>query len=207
MGVILGFAEGILFDVKPGDPLEDPLRQIERETIRCRNLVQDLLTFSRVSRSEREPMDLNQTVETALSLIQAQARLHRISLVKSLAADLPPVLGTANQIQQVVINLANNALDAMSDQGTLTVRTSLLQEGGRSWVALAVSDTGSGIPADVLPRIFEPFFTTKPVGKGTGLGLGLVHEIVQKHSGMIQVESRPGHTEFLVKFPAPDRGA
>jgi len=148
---------------------------------------------------------LNQTVERALSLIQAEARIHKISLVKSLAADLPHILGTSNQIQQVVINLANNALDAMPEQGTLTVRTSLLQEGERTWVTLAVSDTGSGISEDVLPRIFEPFFTTRPVGQGTGLGLGLVHEIVQKHSGTIQVESRPGHTEFLVKFPAPNR--
>src|SRR5581483_8315445 len=85
LGVIMGFAESILFDMKPGDPLEDPLRQIERETIRCRNLVQALLTFSRVSRSEREPMDLNQTVESALSLVNARARLSKVSLVKSLA--------------------------------------------------------------------------------------------------------------------------
>jgi PAS domain S-box-containing protein len=207
LGVILGFAEGILFDLKQGDPLEDPLRQIEKETIRCRDLVQDLLTFSRISKSEREPLDLNQTVERALSLIKAEARVHRINLVKALAPNLPPILGTPNQIQQVVINLANNALDAMGDQGTLTVKTALIQGDGRTWVTLAIIDTGSGIPADVLPRIFEPFFTTKPVGKGTGLGLGLVHEIVQKHSGTIQVESRPGHTEFLVKFPAPNREA
>jgi PAS domain S-box-containing protein len=207
LGVILGFAEGILFDLKAGDPLEDPLRQIEKETIRCRDLVQDLLTFSRISRSEREPLDLNQTVERALSLIKAEARLHNVNLVKSLAPSLPPILGTPNQIQQVVINLANNALDAMSNQGTLTVTTALIKEEGRTWVTLAIADTGSGIPKDVLPRIFEPFFTTKPVGKGTGLGLGLVHEIVQKHSGTIQVESRPGHTEFRVKFPAPERAA
>jgi PAS domain S-box-containing protein len=203
LGVIMGFAEGILFDLKPGDPLEDPLRQIQRETIRCRDLVQALLTFSRVSRSEQEPMDLNETVESALSLIQAGARLHKIRLVKSLAPALPQILGTANQIQQVVINLANNALDAMVDQGTLTIQTALLTEGERLWVTLSVTDTGSGIPEDILPRIFEPFFTTKPVGKGTGLGLGLVHEIVQKHSGEIHVESRPGHTEFIVKFPVP----
>jgi len=205
LGVILGFAEGILFDIKPGDPLEDPLRQIEKETIRCRDLVQDLLTFSRVAKSEREPLDLNQTVERALSLVKAEARVHNINVVKSLAPKLPPILGTPNQIQQVVINLANNALDAMGGQGTLTITTGLIKEEGRTWVTLAVTDTGSGIPADVLPRIFEPFFTTKPVGKGTGLGLGLVHEIVQKHSGTIQVESHPGHTEFLVKFPAPNR--
>lgn len=205
LGVILGFAEGILFDLKAGDPLEDPLRQIEKETIRCRDLVQDLLTFSRVSRSEREPLDLNQTVESALSLIKAEARLHNVEIVTSLAPNLPPVLGTPNQIQQVVINLSNNALDAMSDHGTLTVKTDLLKEEKLTWVTLSVIDTGSGIPADVLSRIFEPFFTTKPIGKGTGLGLGLVHEIVQKHSGTIQVESRPGHTVFLVKFPAPDR--
>ena len=83
----------------------------------------------------------------------------------------------------------------------MTVRTYLKHEGGRAWAALTIRDTGAGIPADILPRIFEPFFTTKPVGQGTGLGLGLVHEIVKKHSGSIEVQSSPGCTEFLVKFP------
>jgi PAS domain S-box-containing protein len=202
LGVILGFAESLLFDLKPDDPQSGPLREIERETLRCKNLVQDLLTFSRVSKSEHEPVDLNKAVEGALSLILAQARLGGIQVVRELAPKLPFIRGSLNQLQQIIINLANNALDAMGAEGQVTVRTASLTESGRSWVVLSVIDTGSGIPPEILPRIFEPFFTTKPVGKGTGLGLGLVHEIVQKHAGKIQVASRPGHTEFTLRFPA-----
>ena len=201
LGVILGFAQGALWDLAPGDPLELPLRSIERESIRCKNLVQDLLTFSRITKTDREPIDLNQAIESAFSLVSAQARLGHVQVMKLLSPDLPHILANQNQIQQVIINLANNALDAMSQEGTLTVQTRLLQDEGRAWVVLSVADTGAGIPPEVLPRIFEPFFTTKPVGQGTGLGLGLVHEIVKKHSGRIDVQSCPGHTEFCVKFP------
>ena len=148
-------------------------------------------------------MDLNRAVEGALSLITAQARLRKVQVVQELAPDLPQVLGNLNQVQQVVVNLANNAMDAMNESGTITVKTERAAGRERSWVLLRVIDTGSGIPPEILPRIFEPFFTTKPIGKGTGLGLGLVHEIVEKHAGTIEVESRPGRTEFRVKFPIP----
>jgi PAS domain S-box-containing protein len=204
LGVILGFAQGLLRRLPPGDAFEMPLKAVEREAIRCKNLVQDLLTFSRTSSVDREPMDLNQAIEGALSLVMAQARLGQIQVQKKLAVELPRILGHPNQVQQIIINLANNALDAMGKQGTLTLRTEFQKTAPRSWVCLYVADTGSGIPPEVLPRIFEPFFTTKPVGQGTGLGLGLVHEIVQKHSGTIDVQSRPGFTEFCIKFPARD---
>jgi PAS domain S-box-containing protein len=201
LGVILGFAQAALRRLTPGEALEMPLKSIEKEAVRCKNLVQDLLTFSRVSKVDREPMDLNHAIEGALSLISAQARVERIEVRRELAHDLPRLLGNTNQIQQVIVNLANNALDAMADQGTLIVRTELLQDGPLSWICLKVADTGPGISSEVLPRIFEPFFTTKPVGQGTGLGLSLVHEIVKKHSGTIDVKSHAGFTEFCAKFP------
>lgn len=201
LGVILGFAQALARRLSPGDPLEIPVKSIEREAVRCKNLVQDLLTFSRASKTEREPMDLNRAIEGALSLVTANTRMGRIEVKKELGGGLPRILGNPNQIQQVIINLANNALDAMPEGGTLTVRTELLQDGPRSWIGLKVADTGIGIPKELLPRIFESFFTTKPVGQGTGLGLSLAYEIVQKHSGLIEVQSRPGCTEFCVKFP------
>lgn len=201
LGVIMGFAESALGCVGKGDPLEMPLQSIQREAMRCKNLVQDLLTFSRVSRVELEQIDLNEAIESTLSLFRGQAKMGQFEIRKELALHLPRVLGNPNQIQQIVVNLANNAFDAMGRQGTLAVKTSLLSDNDRTWICLAVSDTGSGIPPEAMPRIFEPFFTTKPVGKGTGLGLGLVHEIIQKHSGTIDVQSRPGFTEFCIKFP------
>jgi PAS domain S-box-containing protein len=201
LGVIMGYAQALVRRVAPGDALEVPLRSIEREAVRCKNLVQDLLTFSRVSKVEREPMDLNKTVLAALSLVTAQAKMSQVTVQHELADNLPRVLGNPNQVQQVVINLATNAIDAMGNSGILKVKTELIEEGPLSWVGLKMIDTGSGVLPELLTKIFEPFFTTKDVGKGTGLGLSLVHEIVKKHSGMIDVQSRPGHTEFCVKFP------
>ena len=207
LGVILGFAQAVVRRLQPNDPLELPLKSIEKEAVRCKGLVQDLLTFSRVSKIDREPLDVNRAVEGALSLVIAQARLTHVDVRKELAPDLPRILGNLNQIQQIIVNLANNALDAMGDaEGLLTFKTENLKEGPLSWVCLKVLDTGPGIPGEIQSRIFDPFFTTKPVGKGTGLGLSLVHEIIKKHSGTIDVESRPGRTEFCAKFPVRAAG-
>jgi PAS domain S-box-containing protein len=202
LGVILGFAQAAVRRLQPNDPLELPLKSIEKEAIRCKDLVQNLLTFSRVSKIEREPMDINRAAEGAFTLVMAQARISHVEVRKEFAANLPRVLGNPNQIQQVIINLTNNALDAMGDNtGVLTLKTESLQEGPLSWVCLRVIDTGPGIPPEIISRIFDPFFTTKPLGKGTGLGLSLVHEIIKKHSGTIDAQSRPGYTEFCVKLP------
>jgi|GEM_PF-1453254 len=201
LGVILGFSQAVVRRLKADDPLEMPLKSIEKEAIRCKNLVQDLLTFSRISNIEREPVDLNRAVEGAFSLVAAQARIASVEVRKELGVGLPRIFGNHNQIQQIIINLANNAIDAMENKGVLTVKTSSLIEGPLSWVCLKISDTGAGIPPEIISKIFDPFFTTKGVGKGTGLGLSLVHEIIKKHSGTTDVQSRPGFTEFCIKFP------
>lgn len=202
LGIILGFAQASVRRLQENDPLELPLKSIEKEAQRCKNLVQDLLTFSRVSKIEREPTDLNKAVESALSLVMTRAKMAGIAIKVELAHDLSRILGNANQIQQVVINLANNGLDATEKGGTVTVKTEALNEGPLAWACLRIIDTGAGIPTEIKNRIFEPFFTTKGIGKGTGLGLSMVHEIIKKHSGTIEVQSRPGCTEFLVKLPA-----
>jgi two-component system NtrC family sensor kinase len=202
LGVILGFAQGVARRVKDGDPLAMPLRTIEREATRCKNLVQDLLTFSRSGKSEKEKCDLNQVIEDALHLVEAQTKVKSVQLVKELGRDIPPVLVNRNQIQQVVINLCNNAVDAMPEGGTLTVRTRKSEGQEANPVLLEVSDTGTGIPKEIQSKIFEPFFTTKEVGKGTGLGLSLVYEIVKKHDGTIEIESELGQgTKFIIGLP------
>jgi signal transduction histidine kinase len=203
LGVILGFAQGVVRRLPPHDSLEMPLKSIEKEALRCKHLVQDLLTFSRSSAIGQELVDLNVAVEGALSLVSAQARMLHINVLKNLMPSLPHIVGDLNQIQQVIINLASNALDAMATKGEVKVTTEILKEGARSWVCLKVIDNGPGIPTEIQSRIFEPFFTTKKVGKGTGLGLSLVHEIVLKHSGTIEVQSQPGHTEFCIHWPCP----
>jgi len=202
LGVILGFAQGMAGDLKEGDGFELPVRSIEREALRCKALVQNLLTFARTSQSDRVAMDLNQAVEQSLSLIQPQAKLNRVVVEAKLAAGLPSVLGNKNQLEQVIMNLAKNAIDAMPNGGSLTLSSQLVEGRPHSWILLRCVDDGTGIPPAALPKIFDPFFTTKPIGQGTGLGLSLVSEIVQKHSGEISVDSRPGRTEFTVKLPA-----
>jgi PAS domain S-box-containing protein len=202
LGVILGFAEEVVSGLAAKDPLELPLKSIEREAVRCKNLVDGLLVFSRVSKTESASFDINLAVESACSLVIPKARLANIEVRKELCPDLPSIAGSMNQIQQVIINLANNALDAMEGKrGLLTIRTEKIQDGPLWWACVRIIDSGPGISAEIMSQIFEPFFTTKKVGRGTGLGLSLVHEIVKKHSGTIDVESRPGHTEFCVKFP------
>jgi PAS domain S-box-containing protein len=206
LGVILGYSQALVRRLAPGDALETPLRSIEKEAVRCKNLVQDLLTFSRVSRFEKEPVELNKAVGAALTLVSAQARIGRVAVEQRLADGLPRILGNANQIQQVVINLATNAMDAIGQEGKIEIRTELERDGALSWVCLKVIDSGAGIPPEIAQRIFEPFFTTKPVGKGTGLGLSLIHEIMKKHSGTIDVASVPGRTEFCARFPVRESG-
>jgi|CXWL01.1.fsa_nt_gi PAS domain S-box-containing protein len=202
LGVILGFAQGMSRELQAEDALSFPIKSIEREALRCKALVQSLLTFARTSLSDRVAMDVNDTVTQALALIEPSAKIGRVSLSAALGKGLPPVLGNKSQLEQVIMNLAKNALDAMPNGGVLTLSTELIESAPQSWVCLRFVDNGMGIPADVISKIFDPFFTTKPIGQGTGLGLSLVSEIVQKHSGEISVESRPGRTEFTLKLPA-----
>jgi signal transduction histidine kinase len=200
LGVILGFAQGVQRRLQSGDPLHLPIDSIVREGLRCKSLVQELLTFSRTARKGNEPCDLNQVVSSALALVGTKARTLGVEVVQELEPDLPVIDGNPTQLQQVVVNLGTNAVDAMDGGGVLTVRTSRADGGA---VAVEVIDTGCGIPPDVLARIFEPFFTTKEVGKGTGLGLSLVHEMVRQHGGEIAVDSQVGRgTRMRVCLPA-----
>jgi PAS domain S-box-containing protein len=198
LGIILGFAQSLMKRLKQDDPYLMPIQSIEREARRCKHLVQDLLTFSRVGKVEKEPCNLNDVIQSSVTLIEAQTKVKMITFEQEYADGIPPLTLSRNQIQQIIINLCNNALDAMSEHGTLTIRTLL----NKKWVEIQVKDTGTGIPKEIQSKIFEPFFTTKDVGKGTGLGLSLVYEIVQKHQGSIELESEVGTGSlFKVKLP------
>jgi signal transduction histidine kinase len=201
LGVILGFAQAARRRLKPGDELELPVRSIEREAERCARLVKNLLTFSRQSQPHIEELDLNETTLATLSLVETRAKVHAVEVRHELAA-ARRVRGDRVQLQQVVLNLCNNAVDAIrAEGGRVVVRTR--DDGAAGAVVLEVEDNGTGIPEDALGKIFNPFFTTKEVGKGTGLGLSLVHEIVERHGGSIAVRSRPGEgTMFTVTLPA-----
>jgi signal transduction histidine kinase len=203
LAVILGFAQSVCAGIGAEDELAFPLRSIEREALRCRSLVQDLLVFSRASAGDPfVETDINAAVSASLSMLGPRAKLEHIDLRVEQAISLPKIMGSGNQLQQVILNLAGNAMDAMPDGGRIELWTRL-SEKKAGHVEIVVRDTGVGIPENIQAKVFDPFFTTKAVGKGTGLGLALVYEIVHKHRGSIEFESGAGMgATFVVSLPA-----
>jgi two-component system NtrC family sensor kinase len=176
---------------------------IVRETIRCREIVKQLLDFGRPAPPVRAPTDLNEVVKRAVAVVMAQLSLNKVRLSLDFGQQLPLADADANQLQQVSVNLLLNAGDAAgTDGGEIRVATRLYQEGGAEpSLELSVEDTGRGIEPGDLHRIFEPFFTTKG-SRGTGLGLAVTRSIVESHGGTIGVQSEPGRgSRFIVRLP------
>ncbi len=178
------------------------LELINRATEKMENVISHLRMFSRIDKAVQKPVDLNRVVEDAFLIAEEMLKKRGINVVKRLTP-LPSIMGNRGALEQVVINLISNAKDAMPHGGTLTISTDRVEKEGRTYIRLAVEDTGCGIPDEVLPRIFEPFFTTKDVDRGTGLGLSISYGIVKEHEGEILVDSRMGKgTTFSVLLPA-----
>ena len=169
----------------------------------CQKIVQNLLSFARPGNPERKPVGLNGILEKTLDLLEPSLHADNIEVEKEITPNLPYVLADFHQMQQVLTNLINNALQAMSTErgsGKLRLRTRTKEDGR---VAVEVGDNGPGIPPDILPRIFDPFFSTKKQGGGTGLGLSVSFGIVRDHGGEIQVRSHVGiGTTFSILLPA-----
>lgn len=200
--VIQGFSELALKGEYPGEQAKESFKTIHNEATRCSRIVQDLLTFSRKGNIERESVDFNQMVEEALSVVATRFKMDNIMLTKDFAPSLPPLAIYKNRLQQVIVNLCNNAADAMKQKKTIQVSTRKAALDQKEGLGLTIQDSGEGMPPDVVKKIFDPFFTTKPVGKGTGLGLSLVYEIVEQHHGRICVDSKVGEgTTFYLFFP------
>jgi two-component system NtrC family sensor kinase len=184
------------------------LGQISAETSRVGRIVSDLLAFSRRSKPQRAPADLNKLVRTTLGLVGHKLKLINAQPVLELQEDLPPVECDASQMQQVVLNLALNGAEAMASKngGKLKISTRLLPDGKS--VELRVQDAGEGIAPENLSKIFDPFFTTKPEGKGVGLGLAVLYGIVKAHEGEVDVASGQNEgTTFSVMLPLKSNGA
>ncbi len=201
----------ILKNLPVGWPERERLELIRKCNDRIEKIVDHLREFSRQTKPELQEMDVNQPVENALMITGQQLLNHGISLVRHLAKELPRVMGDANQLEQVFLNLISNARDAIDEttgpKKELTIRSSFSEDGGAPHVVVSVKDTGVGIPPENLNKIFEPFFSTKPVGKGTGLGLSLCFGIVEAHGGKIDIKSKVGEgTEVSVILPAKDFG-
>jgi len=177
---------------------ENYLNLVESETDRCSRIVSNLLTFSRKSTPTFGPVDIADLIERSLVLSQHKLTLSNISTSHFYAPSLPPVQGDFNQLQQCLINLIFNAIDAMPEGGTLD----LSARNDSNSVVVAVKDSGTGISEADRGHIFEPFFTTKDEGYGVGLGLSTVYGIIESHKGTVTVNSTPGRgTTFSLKLP------
>lgn len=215
---VQGYTDLLLFDRDESDPDYSKLQQIAHAAQRGGELTRQLLTFSRKVESKKMLLDLNREVGQAVRLLQRTIP-KMIDIELRLAEPLKAVEADPVQVEQVIMNLAINAKDAMPEGGRLIIRTenASLDEGycrthlgakPGDYVLLAVADTGHGMHKGILDRIFEPFFTTKEVGKGTGLGLAIVYGIVKSHHGYINCYSEPGEgTSFKIYFPARAQAA
>ena len=188
------------FDGSPGlEDLREYLGLIRSEAFRCKSITMGLLDFSRTRTSDHVTINLADVIQSAVRLLSHQKRNPLIEFKVDLADDLRPVSGDPGQLQQAVIALATNALDAMGDSGSLTI----VGRNDDQKVVVEVSDTGVGIPPDNLPKIFEPFFTTKEIGRGTGLGLAVCYGILTEHGGTLDVQSTVGAgTTFTITLSA-----
>ncbi len=188
------------------------LAKMETEVSRCSGIVRNLLDFARQSEPRLGMVDINQVIDQTLTFLGHQAQMQKVDIVKEISADGPRVMADFDQLRQVFTNLLLNGIQAMSDGGTLTVRTSVIKEedlGGKTkdLVKIDVIDTGCGISKENMRKLFTPFFTTKERGKGVGLGLAVVHGIIQRHKGRIKVDSEVGKgTTFTVYLEAYHEG-
>lgn len=206
---ILGFAQGLKRrNSKLKDAIDEELyadfteytETIIKECLRCRDIVQTLLTFSRPTAASLSQVDLNQCVTDTLFILKHHFKEHRdLSVLTELQDNLPAILGDESQLKQVIINLLTNAFDATDAGGRILIRTRL-EDHNR--LTLVIEDNGCGIPMEVQDKLFEPFFTTKPVGKGIGIGLSTCYSIVSNHGGEISVSSIVGKgSSFKVSLP------
>ena len=213
LAAISGYSELALAAARTGETSPREIGQVLKAVDRAKNLVQQILAFSRKAAHQPQPMNLNTMLREAVSMIKSTIP-KMIAVELDLADDLRPINGDATQLEQVVLNLAGNARDAMPNGGVLRLRTenkTLGPEFAEShpglspgdYVLLTVEDTGVGMPPEVLSHVFEPFFTTKEIGKGTGMGLASAYGIVKGHGGYISCSSEPGKgASFAIHLPA-----
>lgn len=202
LAVISSYSQMLAKQLADDEKKAGMLDKIAKQTFRASEIVNSLLSFSRTSTTTFQSTDINKVIEETLVLIGPQTEKAKVTVDARLAGDLPPIRGNAGKLQQVFLNLFMNARDAMPAGGKLGVETSF----DASHVRVRVTDTGSGIPPEVLSRIFDPFYTTKVPGKGTGLGLSISYGIVREHGGIIEVNSRPGEgTTFALVIPREQR--
>jgi len=198
LGIIIGFAQGLLEDMEPPDPNYHHIEIIAEEAQRCERILKELLEFGRPKSADFTVTDVKEVIEKTLDLVSSRATKSNVETLSQIVGTLPQIHADAQQLQQVLLNLCLNAVDAMPRGGRLTVGAAA---NSADQLVITVTDTGYGIDADALPKIFQPFFTAKK-RRGLGLGLPISDRIIKTHGGRIDVESQPGRGAiFTIHLP------
>jgi two-component system NtrC family sensor kinase len=200
LGTIMLYSDILKNETPPTAAFRDDVQTISREAARCKDIVTALLNFARQNRLMAQETDVNRMLNELASDLEKLPLYKDVVIVRKLDSTLPAIQADPAQLHQVIVNLANNAAEAMPEGGTLTLATTVDPAGDR--VSIVVEDTGVGITPENLSKLFTPFFTTKPIGRGTGLGLAISYGIVKMHRGQITVQSQVGKgTRFTVVLP------
>jgi two-component system NtrC family sensor kinase len=203
IGEMAGLMEDLIDDeflanAEHGKLFQENVNKIQQSVDRTRGITHRMLGFARRMEPHQDTFDVNDVVSETLSFIEREASFRGVELIRQLDPDLPMIKSDRSQLQQVLLNLANNALDAVADEGRIMVTS----RSDGDCLVLIIEDNGCGIPSELHDRIFDPFFTTKAPGEGTGLGLSVCHTIVKGLGGSLTFESTPNvGTVFTVRLP------
>jgi len=204
LAIILLAAEGLALNKIAAEDqrFQNKLRMIKEAADRANRVVLELLKFSRLSSGDEEEVDLHKTLEGAELLVKSKAKEKDIEFIHEYEKDALMVRGNEVLLQQVFFNIFSNAVDAIVSKGVVSTRTARKRTGVKSSIVIEISDTGQGIPDEILAKIFDPFFTTKDPGVGTGLGLSTAFMILERYQGTIKVDSEVGKgSTFRLTFP------
>jgi signal transduction histidine kinase len=208
LAIILGFTDLLLETAAENSESYDILKIIQKQGNNAKRIVANLLSFVRDKERREEEIDINRSIEEVFAVNGNSLIIHKISVIRDMGEPLPVVRGDPGELQQVFFNIINNAIAAMRDGGTLTIRTKRMESDGKQSVVIRISDTGAGIKPEHRQRIFDPLFTTKKVGEGTGLGLTVSYAIVKKYGGALTFETKISEestdtgTTFIITLPA-----
>lgn len=201
LGVIKCYSNLIEKSSNPDTQMFKDIKIIKKHTEQCKSVVESLLNFARISEPKKEKTDIHECIEEILSMLKREILKEKITVIREFAADVPFIIVDIQKMKQVFMNLLMNAIQAIEQEGDITVRTTFRRKG--NVVAIEVEDTGYGISESYINKIFDPFFTTKTAEKGTGLGLAVIYGIVKQHGGEIEVKSSPGNGSiFTILLPA-----
>ena len=200
LGIILGYTQLLLRDEDSETERHKDLKTIEKHVKSCKSIVEDLLSFARSSKPEREVINIHEAIDDVLNFVVQHSDLDKVEIIRDYDITISPILINERKMKQVFMNLIMNAKHAVGKTGTINVTTKLNRSKNRAYIK--VIDTGYGIEKKNLSRIFDPFFTTKPTGEGTGLGLSVSYGIIKNHGGEILAESKRGKgSTFTVVLP------